>query len=116
MPNREHSKPLTMAMAAGAARNDPEVPACTLCRQEKCRAAVVKTILEPVPHETLRKLWARTLSQSCPSCGHVEPAGLRCSRCFGAVLPERWSPDTRKRRSAPENRQTTRPGRELEAA
>jgi hypothetical protein len=89
---------------------------CTLCRSEECRATQAKAIMDAVPRETLRKLWAGKLSQSCPSCGQVEPAGLRCSNCSGTVLPEHWSPDTRKQRRAPENRQTTRPGGELEAA
>jgi hypothetical protein len=116
MPNAEHSKPLRMATASDVTPTSAKAVTCSLCRQAPCRAAAVKTTLKALPQEALRKLWAGKLSQTCPGCGHVEPAGLRCSKCFGAVLPEHWSPNTRKQRRAPENRQTARPGCELEAA
>jgi hypothetical protein len=116
MPKRQHSKPLEISATSDVTSNSGDAVVCTLCRQPACRAVAAKTMLEALSEETLRKLWAGKLSQTCPSYGHVEPAGLCCSNCSGAVQPTDWSPDTRKQRTATENRQTARPGHYLEAA
>lgn len=81
---------------------------CSICRTDPCRATVARAIMDTVPLETKRLLWGRRLSQTCPTCGHIEPAGLTCSKCSGSVLPEQWDPDSRRGRSGAGTQQSTR--------
>lgn len=40
-----------------------------------------------VPEELQKLMWSGKLSQICPYCQHIEPAGVDCHKCGRQVTP-----------------------------